>query len=119
IPDTSWAENAAIPNNGGIYNSKGYLIIEPPTPSKPERNDPMNPIANMTKIKLKDNISISFLLSTLVTENAHYRACRNCRCNPLTYLSNCTAIRSDFHIYSLFLTWSQSPHINLSYVLIC
>src|SRR5690606_26854997 len=43
------AVNVTRPNKGGIYNNIGYFIIEPPTPNIPDKNEPMNPIANKTK----------------------------------------------------------------------
>ncbi|MNE73380.1 hypothetical protein D3C80_1693890 [compost metagenome] len=60
IPETSCAVKAAIPNNGGIYNSMGYLIIEPPTPSIPDIKEPINPIKNITTIKVMSILMPSF-----------------------------------------------------------
>ena len=48
------------PNIGGIYSSIGYLIIDPPTPNIPDKNEPINPSANITIIN--DEIHL-FLLS--------------------------------------------------------
>ena len=48
------------PNNGGIYNNIGYLIIDPPTPNIPDKNDPINPRANMTIINMRSIVFPSF-----------------------------------------------------------
>ena len=40
--------------------SIGYLIIDPPTPNIPDKNEPINPRANMTIINMKSIVFPSF-----------------------------------------------------------
>jgi len=47
------AVNAVNPNNGGMYKSIGYLIIEPPIPTIPEIKEPTNPIKKSVSINAK------------------------------------------------------------------